>query len=289
MADVQELQAVTPTANLRTYKSILVHAEAGLQSSRRVEIAARLARSLDARLIGLGAETFEPLPPIDPYMGYASSEWFSIMEKQVAADLENAEAGFRRDAAYAEFEWRTIQDYPAKALARTARAADLVVAGPRGEGGAGRCADPAEIIMTAGRPVLLVPSSSSYLRASTVVVAWKDTREARRAVADAMPFLQRADTVIVQGICENGSSDGEIMQTEDVASHLKRHGVRALAQVSTGKQKNVAGELQRIAEANGADLIVAGAYGHSRLREWAFGGVTDTLIHCPPCFVLFSH
>jgi nucleotide-binding universal stress UspA family protein len=289
MTLVQEQRTATPAAQLHSYKSLLVHAEAGLQSSRRVEIAARLARTLDARLIGLGAETFEPLPPADPFMGYASGEWFALMEKQVDADLRNAEVGFRRDAAYAEFEWRSVHDYPAKALARASRAADLVVVSPKGQGGGGRCADPAEVVMTAGKPVLLVPPESSYLRASTVVVAWKNTREARRAVADAMPFLQRADTVIVQAICEDGASEGSILEVEDVAAHLKRHGVRALAQVGLNKQKGVAVELQRIAEANGADLIVAGAYGHSRLREWALGGVTDTLIHNPSCFVLLSH
>jgi nucleotide-binding universal stress UspA family protein len=289
MADSQELRAATSVTNTRSYASLLVHAQPGAASSQRVESAARLARTLDARLIGLGAETFEPLAPADPMVGYASGEWFSLMQEQVAADLKSAEAGFRRDAAYAEYEWRSVQDYPARALAREARAADLVIVGPKGPGGAGRCADPAEVVMTAGKPVLLVPQNSGNLRAKTIVIAWKDTREARRAVTDAMPFLQRADAVIVQAVCEDNASEDSIRQTEDVASHLKRHGVRALAQVSTNKQKGVAVELQRVAEANEADLIVAGAYGHSRLREWVFGGVTDTLIHNPPCFVLLSH
>jgi len=289
MIQAQEQRTATPATQFHTYASVLVHAEAGGQSSRRIEIAARLARSLDARLIGLGAETFEPLPPTDPFMGYASGDWFTLMEKQVAADLDRAEADFRRDAASANVEWRSVHDYPAKALARAARAADLVIVGPRGQGGGGRCADPAEVIMTAGRPVLVVPPAGGHLRASTVVVAWKDSREARRAVADAMPFLQRADTVIVQAVCEDGHLEAAAVQTEDVAAYLKRHGVRALAKVSTNTQKGVASELQRIAESNSADLIVAGAYGHSRVQEWVFGGVTDTLVNAPPCFVLLSH
>jgi hypothetical protein len=151
-------------------------------------------------------------------MGYAYGDWFSLMQKQVAQDLKNAEIAFRRDAATAETEWRSIQDYPARALAREARAADLVVVSSRGLGGGGRCADPADVIMTAGKPVLLTPPREGHLRAQSIVIAWKDTREARRAVADAMPLLRRADAVIVLAVCEDNASETSAHQAEDAGA-----------------------------------------------------------------------
>lgn len=290
MAQVQELRPATPATHADAYASLIVHAEPGPQGSQRVQIAAKLARDLGARLIGLGAEALEPIPPADPLMGYAYGDWLTLMQKQVAQNLKKAESIFRRDASTAGVEWRSVKDYPAKALAREARAADLVVVSTKGPGGVGRTVDPADVIMTAGRPVLLVPPHNGHLRAQSIVVAWKDTREARRAVADAMPLLRRAEAVIVQAVCEDDASDASAHQARDVAAYLKRHGVRALAQVSADAgTKDVVSELRKVAEANGADLIVAGAFGHSRMREWWFGGVTEALIHRPPCFVLFSH
>jgi nucleotide-binding universal stress UspA family protein len=145
------------------------------------------------------------------------------------------------------------------------------------------------VVMTAGRPVLLVPQGASRLRGSAVVVAWKDTREARRAIADAMPFLKAAEDVIVQAVCEDDAVEAAVFQTDDVVTNLKRHGVRARSNVTTAPTTSVALELCKVADAAMADLIVAGAYGHSRLREWAFGGVTDSFLHRPSCFVLLSH
>ena len=102
-------------------------------------------------------------------------------------------------------------------------------------------------------------------------------------------FLKAAAEVIVQGVCEDVDAEIVTRETEDVAVALRRHGIKASASVSTAAKDGVTVELQRVAAAAGADLIVAGAYGHSRTAEWAFGGVTRELIHRPPCFVLLSH
>ena len=109
------------------------------------------------------------------------------------------------------------------------------------------------------------------------------------AVADAMPFLVRAEDVIVQGICSSSDVEAISFQTNDVVQALKRHGVPARAIVTTATEDRVAHELDLVAGLNNADLIVAGAYGHSRISEWAFGGVTDDLLHEPRRFVLMSH
>lgn len=284
----QPLKAASAGAALGEIASILTHVEPGLQSTHRIEIAAGLARRLDARLIGLGAETYEPVVMTDAVMG-GTAEWITLLQEQVSAELAQAEQAFRRDAAEADFEWRVVQDYPTRAMAKAARAADLIVASPDNKAGAARAVDPAALIIEAGRPVLIVPKVTRHLRAANIVVAWKDTREARRAVADAMPFLRRAEDVVIQAICGEDGEEAAVFAADDVADALRRHGVAARTAIAHGHEQDVPERLATAAEAANADLIVAGAYGHSRAREWAFGGVTKALLHEPPCFVLFGH
>ncbi len=288
MPSTLELPAAETQSVPLTYRTILVHAEPGRASSRRVEAAAWFARRLDARLIGLGAETLEPLQDIDPMMGAASAEWVVIVQEQVTKNLKAAETAFRSDAAGADVEWRAVQDYPTQALTRAADVADLVVVGPQAPGPGTRCVDSAAVVMGAGRPVLIVPEGRRALRAETVLVAWKSTRECRRAVADAMPLLREAKDVIVQAIVPK-DDQRVAAELHDVVEHLRRHGVRARPLVSSAHDAGVAEELERSAAAHNVDLIVAGAYGHSRLREWAFGGVTRDLLCHPGRYVLMSH
>lgn len=289
MQRTMERAATKVVGRPSTYATLLVHAEPGLVSSSRVEAAARLARNLDARLIGLGAETFDAGLYTGPFTGYDAGAWTSLVQDQIGKSLIAAEAAFRRDAAGAETDWRTIQDYPHRALVRTAHAADLIVVSPRGDRGAQQSANPADVVMSAGRPVLLVPAGRSHLVGKSVVVAWKDTRECRRALTDALPFLQRAEEVIVLAVVKPGMADVAVFETDDVVANLKRHGVEARPLVTSIDHQAVEEEIERVADLNGADLIVAGAYGHSRLREWAFGGVTDYFLQRPGRFVLLSH
>jgi len=274
-----------------TYSTLLVHVEPGLAASRRVEIAAGLARAFDARLIGLGAEMIEPVTMVDPYSGQLIAEMYQQLSRQVAADLKNAEAAFRRDAAGADVEWRTVSSTPVNAIARTARAADLIVMTATEARGSDvyHAAPPADVVLAAGRPVLVAPAGAGHLQARKIVVAWKETREARRAVADAMPFLVRAEEVVVQAVCAEDEVEAAEACALDVAAWLRRHGAPARANVTTAPDASVADELNAEAEAIGADLIVAGAYGHSRTVEWALGGATWRLLQNPQRYLLLSH
>jgi nucleotide-binding universal stress UspA family protein len=283
MTITQERPQTPAQAQARRYATLLVHAEPG---GSRVAAAVALAQDFDAHLIGLGAETFEAVP--DPG-GVYGGEWLVMLQEQVNNDLQLAEKNFRSEAQGADYEWRSAQDYPNRAMARTARAADLLVASPRSRAAATSSVDPAELTMSVGRPVLLIPEGIRRQQASTIVVAWKDTREARRAVADALPFLVRADDVIIQAICAPDDDDGAVFQTADVVSALQRHGVAARPAVAHGWPDEVPDALHQAVDRTSADMIVAGAYGHSRAREWFFGGVTYELMHRPPCAVLFSH
>lgn len=144
-------------------------------------------------------------------------------------------------------------------------------------------------MMAAGRPVLVVPPGTGSLSADHVVIGWKDTREARRALWDGSPFLRAAASVVVVEVAREAEREAAQARIADVVRHLERHQVKARAEVRARGAASVADELILIAEQNGSDLIVAGGYGHARLREWIFGGVTRGLLrHCPQCCLL-SH
>jgi len=170
-------------------------------------------------------------------------------------------------------------DYPADALARKARSADLVVIGQtKGPGDAFGSLDPGEALLKIGRPTLVVPDGVSSLRAEHVVIGWKDTREARRAVQDALPFLHEASRVTVVEIYESGEESTPQAHIDDVVRYLTRHRITAIPRVILREQGPCAAQLVKLAQEEGADLIVTGAYGHSRLGEWIFGGVTRDLL-----------
>lgn len=270
-----------------TFEAILVHAEPDPATGARLETAAILARRFDATLMGLGAQTIE-------WAGVSElSALFSggAVDDQVQRDLKLAGEHFGRHAASTRHTWLALREPPAEAMARLSRSADLIVAGGAplhdiaGHGGA----DTADLVLLSGRPVLVAPPSGGWLRAAQVVVAWKDRREARRAVADAMPFLALADEVVVLEICDPGEFGEAQYRTFEVSEHLKRHGVKARPLAKISLPDRIWAELNLEAAAIGADLIVSGAYGHHRLQERVLGGLTRQLLDDPQRFVLLSH
>ncbi|MDP1615927.1 universal stress protein [Phenylobacterium sp.] len=268
--------------------TLLVHVGPGEASTIRLAASVQLAQDLGARLIGLGAESVEPLLAT-PYAGIDTAAWLAAMSQQMEADLVAARTSFDQQAAAVEREWREARDMPAHALAVVARACDLIIVSAHPSTNYFHAADPAEVVMRSGRPVLVMPDRPKPLSGKRVVVAWKDTREARRALADALPFLHRAEEVLVMGVCNADQQGAAQTQVDDVTAYLVGRGVTARGQVSLAADAGVVGELNNAADALGADLIVAGAYGQSRLREWVFGGVTRTLLDEPSRYLLLSH
>ncbi len=289
MTLLKEAPVQSPAGKIQsTLKSILVHVEAMPEASPRLHTAVDLARMFDATLLGVGVEMLQTYS--DPY-GLLGGEWVVQLQSLVEDDLKRAEATFRAKTAGLKTHWTAIETFPAQAMSRQARSADLIVAGgaPLGREGNYRAADPAELVMLSGRPVLVAPPKAGKFHGRAVVVAWKDTREARRAVGDAMPFLTAAEKVVVIECCDRDSLAQARINTADVVQYLRRHGVTAVGKAIATAPERVTTELQITAQDIGADLIVAGAYGHTRLGEWAFGGVTYDLLHNPERFVLLSH
>ena len=187
-------------------------------------------------------------------------------------------------------EWRGILDYPRNLIPREVRAADLLIIGQDGAfGDTYSDLNPGVAILRAGRPVLVVPNKVESLSARRIVIAWKDTREARRAIMDALPFLRAAAEVLVVEVCETGAESEAHDHIDDVTNYLVRHKVIVGANTCLRAQSSIAPELQRFAKDEGADLIVAGGYGHTRLGEWIFGGVTRSLLADSPVCCLFSN
>lgn len=286
----QSAPAKTASA-VRGWTSVLVHVEPGKPAAPRLASAVALARKCDALLIGLGAELIEPVTFSDPY-GSWDAQVLTALREQVQENLTHAEQSFTKAASGIASEWRKVEDRPAAALARVARSADMIVAGgmPLKHLDGYRSADPAELTLLSGRPVLITPPEGGELKAKAVVVAWKETRESRRAIADALPLLAAADDVLILEICDEAESVGDAeFHAGEVAEGLKRHGVKARGKAVQAPDENVCQVLNAEANAIGADLIVAGCYGHSRMNEWFFGGVTRDLLMNPQRFLLMSH
>lgn len=261
-----------------SYRSILVNLDIDGPAAPLLDLAIDFAARSNARLIGFSAaEARMPIAGPEGSM-IAAEVW-----EQDKADIERALGELRiaftgLAAGKVEVEWRGMQGDPTRSLAQVARLADLVVtAAPSGAstGNAYRVVDPGSLALQAGRPVLIAASGATHLAAKKVVVAWKDTRESRRAAADAVPLLLSAEEVTVVTV-DRDPSEAVRTGVADVVAYLARHGVKARAEVLTDKDES-ARLREFIAECR-ADLVVSGAYGHSRLREWAFGGVTRSLL-----------
>jgi len=275
-----------PATALAEIRSLLVQVEPGAEAAPRLQVAVELARRLDADLLGVAAETIQGIGIGDPFM---DGDWIADLEALRQDNLKHAEANFRAQTDGLRTEWLALKATPELALAGLSRGVDLIVAGGAPLDRMAQSADTAELIIRCGRPVLVAPPRGGKLRAEAVVVAWKDTRESRRAVADALPFLKAAEAVSVVEVCDEGGYAQAELHTHEVAKYLRRHGVTAKAKAVIAPPERVATELNIVAEAIDADLIVAGAYGHTRLGEWLFGGVTRSLIQEPERFSLLSH
>ena len=275
-----------------SYRTILVHIDSGKRCSARVDVAIRLAQQHDAHLVALHA-----IAPFDP-PGYVMAEMGpAIIEAQravAANELARTEVAFNKQVAAAgltQVEWRSAVDDLVDAMTVHARYADLVVIG-QADGSANAhvpAGFPERLVLAAGRPVLILPSVGSFATiGKRILIAWNTSREATRAVIDAIPLLQRADTVHVMAVNPRAGDHGTVPGA-DIGLYLARHGVRVDIKADHGAEIDVGNELLSRAADLDADLIVMGGYGHSRLKERVLGGVTRTILESMTAPVLMSH
>jgi nucleotide-binding universal stress UspA family protein len=252
-----------------TYATVMVCLALDQPNSRRLEVAAMVAKYFGAGVIGVAAADFSP--PLYYTSGAQAQKLLAQSTEAIAKHAVELEVEFRSamQGLTGAVEWRSAVDIPGRYIARQARTADLIVCGATGPlTDPFAVADPADLVMQVGRPLLVVPQGVGKVDLSSVLIGWKDNPEARRAVVDALPLLRKAVRVKVAQVCEDDVSRDEAQAAvADVVAWLSRHGVAATGFVPD-VIGNVATQLDRIATALDAGVIVAGAYGHSRFREW---------------------
>lgn len=277
-----------------TYRTIVVHVGADARRKERLDVACGVAAAFDAHLVGLFALTELMVPfalagnagaVID-----AEQRWRDDIAREAKRDFDAAAAG----AGVQKTEWRRSDRGALGAMRLSARYADLLVVGQHDPDRAAEERMPGyfveDLVLSAGRPVLVVPYAGHFKNVgSRVLVAWNASREAARAVTDALPLLQRAKSVeVVAFEPQRSGADHGAEPGADIALYLARHGVKVVAArqqagIDIGSQI-----LSRAADTD-ADLIVMGAYGHSRGRELVLGGATRSLLQAMTVPVLMAH
>ncbi|WP_159592382.1 universal stress protein [Chelativorans xinjiangense] len=275
------------------FKTVLSVIDVG-QSDRDLDLAIELCGQIDAHLSVLVLSVAFP-PPASEYAAALSETW--LQERQ--EDIEKlrarvsevtsllAKTGLSADAdgEYVERAWTD------DIVGRKARYADLTLVGPQLAASSDRKTQVLNgALFESERPVLIVPEEAgATLRPKKVLVAWNSRLEAARAVRDALPLLTGAEDVCItmvdprEGDYESGPEPGA-----DIAAYLARHGVKVRVDRLPGSDRSVADALRIHAVDMAAEMIVMGAYGHSRLRERIFGGVTRSMIDEPPLPVFMA-
>jgi nucleotide-binding universal stress UspA family protein len=276
-----------------TIKDIQVHVDNDKACGKRVESAVKLAGVLDAHLAGVYIRKVFPFPVYS--MMPTSSNVVGIYD-QILDDRESEAHGvFNRHIGpnTATVSWRVLTGSISYELANEARCCDLLVLGQ---------ANPSEnesldndlegqLIFTAGRPCLIIPYAETVSDwGKSPLIAWDGSREATRAVHDALPLLKLAGrvTILVVEPEKMGVDFGDFPGVM-ISEHLARHDINVTVEVSRGSPQSTGETILSYIDANAHDLLIMGAYGHSRWREMILGGVTRTIMKTMTVPVLLSH
>ncbi len=276
------------------YKSILLHLDGGARDETALAIALQIAEQEAAHLTAL--HVIHPFTAALGTFGDAAGGVIADIEQDyfdaargAAADLQQT-VERHADQAGIPVEWRLEEGLADEIVPLQARYADLTVANqidPASEDAPRKSGLAVNLVMHSGRPMLLVPYAGTFAApGKRILIAWNGSREAARAVNDAMPFLRRAELVSVLSI---NPREADHIAGYDISNHIARHGAKAEA-VRTVSGDVTVGELLLSEAADlDADMIVMGAYGHSRLMEFVMGGASRQILESMTVPVLMSH
>ncbi|TGQ31226.1 universal stress protein [Mesorhizobium sp. M00.F.Ca.ET.216.01.1.1] len=273
------------------FKTIMVQLDVDAIAAPRISFAWDLAQRHEADLIGFcAAEAHFVMPTGTDDGAAAQAIWCQVEEIEGRLNCLKEEFLSTVNGSN-RVSWRCEIGNPTQQLTLNARAADLIVTGsPKSDFivDRHRAVDLGSLILSAGRPILVASETLAPIRAESVLIAWNDTREVRRAVIDAMPFLVNARDVVV-AIADGGKLGCARESAADVTQFLAMHGVVARAEVMDARHDDPAEILLQMGQQMVADLIVLGGYGHSRMRELAFGGVTRSVLRAGSFHRLISN
>lgn len=270
-------------------KNVLVHMTETAQSELRLETAIALCVAHDAHLTGLIVRALPVLPAYS--VGPIPAMVLEPFEAQQDAAVAKARAAF--DSAVKRAGWTDrsncvqTEGNATEIVGVQARYADLTVTGQDVPDEDQWEISTVDLILRSGRPVLVTPHGTENKTVGEhIVIAWNASREAARAVADAIPLLETAKSVEILTV---GPEPGKTVPGVNIAQHLAHHGI-AVEVKRLGASEADAGEaLLNYIENGNTDLLVMGAYGHSRIREFVFGGTTRHILRKMTIPLLMSH
>ncbi len=292
-------------------KDILVHIDNSRNSATRLEYAVRLAEFHEAHLTGLyviAPSERIPGPAAKEHANYALPDFsgqslrqFEKKAEDLVADYtehshlaaKSAEIRFHERAKEAGIghEWFCVEENFFDALSHHARFCDVAVVGQPGKDSRRSLGEsPTDhLILSVGHPILMVPTlGENFTVGKRVVIAWDRSPVATRTIHKARPFIRQAEMAKILAINLEPEEHGGVPGS-GITEHLARHGIAAEPKHVVTEDKNISDVILAQAEEEKADLIVMGAYGHSRLRERILGGVTYDLLNHSPIPVLMNH
>lgn len=270
------------------YKDILVVADAAKSAAARYDVAAAVARAQGAKVTALLVKSPPWVPSTEVEVpAYVLQNWQDtyIREQEETALIILVEAQKRNRL---EFEWASVTGDRVSTTLLYARYADLTIASQSWGEPLRNAADKLDVslMMASGRPVLIVPNVGRFETVATnVLIAWNESRESTRAVHDALPFLKTAKSTIVLEV----DPEEEGIQPKGLAAHLQMHDINAKSETTVSGEVDVGDIILSRAADLGADLLIMGGYGHSRVREYVFGGVTRQILEHMTLPTLMSH
>ncbi|OAE54604.1 universal stress protein [Achromobacter xylosoxidans] len=277
------------------YRRITVHLDHGFDCTRRTALALGLAKRHKAELVGVYASSAPP----QYYYGESvmMSRTLNIMKNLQAQNRGAVQNAFLEAAAAADVPAvvRAGESSPSATVALHGRASDLIIVSQQNRDDVEAAHENEfveQTLLTAGRPVMVLPSSGDFpVVGDRVLLCWDGSREAARALADAAPLLRSASHVVVLTMDEGAATRNvESIPFEDLATYCVAHGIPAPDHVRRDiKGIGVGSTILNAAADYSADLIVMGAYGHSKFREWAMGGATASILKSMTVPIMFSH
>lgn len=267
-----------------SYQTLMVHLQLGHPNIAVLNAAKQIAQRCHAAVIGIivGQQTLMIYG-----QGYQLIDFFdreqTILEEKIATEKALFEAAFKNHDKPVDWLSTVTMEPAVDYVVAHASRVDLIITGATAsdfyEGP--NYANAGGIVMQSGRPVLAVPVNAQAPKAefkfNTMLIGWKESREAKRAIVDAIPLLQLATQVIVFEIVTKDNQESAAERLNDVVIWLKSHGIAAKAEVSVAIDTDAA-QFIAIAKKYEADVVITGAYGHSRFREWVLGGITNELL-----------
>jgi nucleotide-binding universal stress UspA family protein len=273
-----------------TLKHILLHLDNRASCRARIDAAVGLAASHGAHITGLYVMTNIVFPVYADV--YIPPDIIETQQQEARDKAAQVGAAFKEaaDRAGVAGEWHAVEGFADQQLRLFSRYCDLVVIGQSDDDSMlSAYSDlPDQIVLGSARPVMLIPYVGVKKPiGKRILIAWNGSREAVRAVNDALPLLQSADVVKVVAV-NPPAAEGDI-PTADICQHLARHDIKAEGSQITAKDIDIGNILLSHAADQNIDLMVLGAYGHTRLRESVLGGVTKQLLAHMTVPVLMSH